>query len=295
MPFSEPPRVFWKTADIPRQNIFALSEPTPLHSPIMSVETRLPLSVAIITLNEERNLARCLESVRDLAAEIIVIDSGSTDGTRKVAEQFGTVFEVNAWKGQIAQCRVALSRCTQPWVLCLDADEALSPELKASLGQIFRGGEPKLNGFSVNRRTFYLGRWIQHVWYPEWRLRLARRSVAEWTGREPHYVLKVPGSTGRLEGDLLHYSFRDLQDHLQKSIKWARMSAYGTEQEARRFPWAGILFAPGITFFKQLIIKQGWREGWRGWLIAGVKMVNVFAKYAFIQERRWTIKNKDSA
>lgn len=259
----------------------------------MPVEPRLPLSVAIITLNEERNLPRCLESVREIAAEIIVVDSNSTDGTRAVAERFGAKFEVHPWSGQIAQCRVALSRCTQPWVLCLDADEALSPELAASLRQIFRDGEPPANGFALNRRTFYLGQWINHVWYPEWRLRLARRAVATWVGREPHYVLSVPGATARLDGDLLHYSFRDLQDHLHKSIKWARMSAYGTENTAQSFPWAGILFAPGIAFFKQLVIKQGWRDGWRGWLIAGVKMVNVFAKYAFLQERRWEKENQE--
>ena len=259
----------------------------------MSVENRLPLSVAIITLNEERNLPRCLESIRELATEIIVVDSNSTDGTRAVAERFGAKFEVHPWSGQINQCRVALSRCTQPWVLCLDADEALSPELAASIRQIFASGEPSVNGFAINRRTFYLGRWIDHVWYPEWRLRLARRNAAEWIGREPHYVLSVPGATARLAGDLLHYSFRDLQDHLHKSIKWARMSAYGAEKEARSFPWAGILFAPWIAFFKQLVIKQGWRDGWRGWLIAGVKMVNVFAKYAFVQERRWEKESKD--
>ena len=261
----------------------------------MSVEKKLPLSVAIITLNEERNLPRCLESIRELAAEIVVIDSGSTDGTRAAAERFGAFFEVHPWQGQIAQVGVALKRCTQPWVLCLDADEALSPELSDSIRRIFSGGEPSVNGFSINRRTCYLGRWIDHVWYPEWRLRLARRNVAEWIGREPHYVLSVPGATARLDGDLLHYSFRDLQDHLHKSIKWARMSAYGSETEARSFPWAGIVISPGWAFFRMLVFKQAWRDGWRGWLIAGVTMVGTFAKYAFIQERRWAKENQRSS
>jgi len=170
----------------------------------MSEEKKLPLSVAIITLTEERNLPRCLESVRKLASEIVVVDSNSTDGTHAVAERFGAMFEVHPWQGQIAQCRVALSRCTQPWVLCLDADEALSPELAASIRKVFSNGEPAVNGFAINRRTFYLGRWIEHVWYPEWRLRLARRNVAEWIGREPHYVLSVSGATARLDGETRH-------------------------------------------------------------------------------------------
>lgn len=261
----------------------------------MSVENRLPISVAIITLNEERNLPRCLKSVRELAAEIVVVDSNSTDGTRGVAEQFGARFEVHPWQGQIAQCRVALSRCSQPWVLCLDADEELSPELKASIRKIFSSGEPVANGFAINRRTFYLGRWIDHVWYPEWRLRLARRNVATWEGREPHYVLNVPGGTGRLDGDLLHYSFRDLQDHLHKSIKWARMSAYGAEKEPSSFHWARMIISPWWAFFRLLVFKQAWRDGWRGWLIAGVTMAGTFSKYAFMQERRWAKENKDRA
>ncbi len=259
----------------------------------MPVENRLPLSVAIITLNEERNLPRCLESVRNLAAEIVVIDSGSTDGTRAVAQRFGAVFETNPFLGLIPQVNVAVNRCTQPWVLCLDADEALSPELADAIRHVFTDGEPEGNGFYVNRHTFYLGRWIDHVWYPEWRLRLVRRSVAECVGREPHYVLSVPGATARLDGDLFHYSFRDLQDHLHKTIKWARASAYASEKETRIFPLLGIAIAPWIAFFKQLVIKQGWRDGWRGWLIAGVKMVNVFAKYAFMQERRRVKENQD--
>ena len=275
-----------------RWNLFALGERTRLHSAIMSVEKKLPLSVAIITLNEERNLPRCLESVRELAMEIVVIDSNSTDGTRAIAERFGAVFEINPFQGLISQVTVAVNRCTQPWVLCLDADEALSPELATAIRRLFAAGEPAGNGFYVNRHTFYLGRWIDHAWYPEWRLRLVRQKVAECIGREPHYVLRVPGATARLDGDLLHHSFRDLQDHLHKTIKWARVSAYASKKEVAMFPLLGITIAPWIAFFKQLVLKQGWRDGWRGWLIAGVKMVNVFSKYAFKQERRWAKQNK---
>lgn len=259
-----------------------------------SAEKPLALSVAIITLNEERNLPRCLESIRGLASEIVVVDSNSIDGTHAIAEQFGAVFMINPFRGLIPQVNVALNHCTQPWVLCLDADEALSPELAAAIRRVFAAGEPVADGFYVNRHTFYLGRWIDYVWYPEWRLRLIRRKVAECIGREPHYVLSVTGATARLAGDLFHYSFRDLHDHLHKTIKWARASAYASEKKARVFPLLGIVVAPWIAFFKQLIIKQGWRDGWRGWLIAGVKMVNVFAKYAFMQERRWAEENKEN-
>ncbi len=243
-----------------------------------------PLSVAIITLNEERNLSRCLASVRDLAVEMVVIDSGSTDKTGDIARSCGAIFEAHPWQGYVAQKNIALKRCTQPWVLCLDADEALSPELAQSISRIFDAGDPKENGFWVNRRTFYLGDWIRHAWYPEWRLRLVRGNLAAWGGLDPHDKLEIPGPTARLEGDLLHYPFRNLQEHLHSSIKHARTMADSYAREGRKFHWHLLLLSPWATFFKHLVVKQGWRDGWRGWLIALSKFINVFAKYAFLLE-----------
>jgi hypothetical protein len=248
----------------------------------------LPLSVAIITLNEECNLARCLESVRELATEIVVVDSGSTDRTGEIARQFGVQFETHPWAGHVAQKNVVLRRCQRPWVLCLDADEALSPELADSIRQTFTAGEPKANGFWVNRRTFYLGRWIRHAWYPEWRLRLVRREKAEWSGLDPHDKLEVTGPTGRLTGDLLHYSFRDLQDHLQRTIQYAQITAESQARQGRSFRWQALVFSPWYAFFKRLVLKQGWRDGWRGWVIAFASLLSSFAKAAFLLERRLT-------
>jgi glycosyltransferase involved in cell wall biosynthesis len=251
----------------------------------------LPLSVAVITLNEEANLARCLDSVREIAAEIVVIDSGSTDGTATIARQFRTVFDVHPWQGHVAQKNVALRRCSQAWVLCLDADEVLSPELAASIRQAFAKGEPQVNGFQINRRTFYLGDWIWHVWYPEWRLRLVRKECAQWAGLDPHDRLEVAGQVANLSGDLLHYSYNDLQDSLHRMIKYARIGADSYAQAGRSFHWYHLLFSPWIAFFRQLIIRQGWRDGWRGWLIAGTTMMHVFAKYAFLLEKRAETKS----
>lgn len=252
------------------------------------MRTCLPLSVAIITLNEERNLPRCLASVRDLAAEIIIIDSGSTDQTSALARAAGAIFEFNPWGGHIAQKNVALRRCTQPWVLSLDADEALSPELTAAIRQLFATGTPSAPGYSFNRRGWYLGRWIWHAWYPEWRLRLVRRDQAEWRGLDPHDKLEVTGPTDRLVGDLLHYPFRDLRDHLHSTINHAHTAADSYAKVGRASHWYHLVFSPWIAFVRLLILKQGWRDGWRGWLIAGVKSINVFAKYAFLLERERT-------
>jgi len=250
------------------------------------VDTPLPLSVAIITLNEEDNLPRCLESVRGLAAEIVIVDSGSTDRTAEIARRFGARFEVHPWQGHVAQKNVALTRCAQPWVLALDADEALTPELSTAIRRQLAGPQPGVDGFLVSRRTFYLGDWLWHVWYPEWRIRLVRRSAAQWHGRDPHDRLDVTGATARLDGDLLHYSYRDLADHFRKMLQYSRILADAYSQEGRRFRPHNLLVRPWLEFLKYLVLKQAWRDGWRGWIVAFMHMVSVFMKHAFLLEKR---------
>lgn len=249
-----------------------------------AMKPALPLSVAIITLNEAERLPRCLASVQGLAAEIVVVDSGSQDRTADIARDAGARVEVEPWSGYVAQKNKALERCRQPWVLCLDADEALTPELAAAIRQQFAAGEPPVAGFAVNRRTWYLGAWIWHAWYPEWRLRLVRRDGARWTGLDPHDKLTVTGSIARLHGDLLHYSFRDLNDHLTRTIRYARIMAGSYVAQRRQFSWLKLILSPPATFLKHLVIKQGFRDGWRGCVIAGVKALDTFAKQAFLLE-----------
>lgn len=247
------------------------------------MHARLPISVAVVTLNEEENLRRCLESVREWASEVVVVDSGSTDRTEEVARKFGAAFASSPWAGFAGQKNKCVEKCSQPWVLFLDADEVVSPELAGAIAKAF-AIEPKADGFWVNRRTFYLGEWIWHSWYPEWILRLVRKEQARWTGLEPHAYLEPQGRTEKLEGDLLHYSFRDLQDHLQRTIKYARTMAQSLHARGQRFRWRKLLVSPWLSFFKHLLLRGGWRDGWRGWLIAFSKWLDVFAKYAFLLE-----------
>lgn len=248
------------------------------------MQTRLPISVAVVTLNEQENLPRCLASARELASQIVVLDCGSTDGTKAAAEKFGAEFHFAPWTGYVSQKNKCLALCSQPWVLCLDADEALTPELAQTIRALFASGEPSAVGYEVTRRTFYLGDWIWHSWYPEWRLRLVRQGRASWTGLDPHDYLQAEGPTEKLKGDLLHYSFRDLFDHLQRTIKYSRMMAQSYHKEGRRFHWAQLLISPWLSFLKHLVLRGGWRDGWRGWLIAFSKWLDVFAKYAFLLE-----------
>lgn len=246
----------------------------------------LPLSVAIITLNEEKNLPRCLESVRDLAREIIIVDSGSTDATADIARQFGATLVAQSWLGFTAQKNSALEGCSQPWILALDADEVVSPELAKSLRQILSTDSRRETGFRINRRTQYLGEWIWHSWYPEWRLQLVRKSHGVWRGRDPHPQLEATGEIGELEGDLLHYSYSSLQEHLQRTTQYAKTSAIALAHDGKTARWYQLFFSPLLTFLKKIFLRQGWRDGWRGWLIAFVTAFGVFAKYAFLLETR---------
>jgi glycosyltransferase involved in cell wall biosynthesis len=246
----------------------------------------LPLSIAIITLNEEDNLPRCLASVAPIASEIVVIDSGSIDATRDVAARFGARFEIEPWQGHIAQKNIALSRCTQPWIFCLDADEEISPALAEELTSLLQGA-PTEAGFWVNRRNFYLGRWIEHAWCPEWRCRLIRRGQAQWGGLNPHDKIELNGPSRRLKGALLHYPYDSLRDHLETELKYARIMSDSYAQAGRVFHWYELVFSPWLAWVRVLILKSAWRDGWRGWFIAGSKWIGTFAKYAFLLEKRW--------
>ncbi len=258
----------------------------------MSHTRKLPLSVAVITLNEENNLGACLESARSLnPAEIVVIDSGSTDRTEAIAKKHGAYFEHNDWPGHVKQKNFAFSRCTQPWVLSLDADERLTPELCESILKLFEQGEPASDGYWLNRRTWYLGEWIWHAWYPEWRLRLVRCEGARWVGTDPHDKLEIDGATTRLKGgDFLHYSYKDLYDHFMRTISYGRIGAKAEYAKGKPFRWTKLIFSPPGRFLKSIISKGSLRDGWRGFLIAFMDMVGAFAKYGFMLEEKLTTK-----
>lgn len=248
----------------------------------------LPLSVVLITRDEEANLPRCLRSVRGLASEIVVVDSGSRDRTREIAEAAGARVVVREWSGHVAQKNAAFDCAGQEWVLSLDADEEVSAELADAVRAVFASGEPPCDAYFVNRLNFYLGAWIRHAWYPEWRLRLARRSRARWEGEDPHDKLVTSGSTGRLAGHLHHYSYAELRDHFARILLYAPIAASARLRSGRPVRWYHLVCSPWIAFIKSLVLKQAWRDGWRGWVIAFTSLIKVFAKYALVYEHRWS-------
>jgi glycosyltransferase involved in cell wall biosynthesis len=246
---------------------------------------RYPLSLCIISMNEEANLRRCLASAAGLASEILVVDSGSKDQTVAVAESFGARVVPQAWLGHRDQKNVALRLCTQPWVLALDCDEELSPRLIESLRAHFEKPEAdRPDGMWMNRLTHFLGRWIRHGdWYPDAKLRLFRREGAVWAGSPEHDFIQLPAGSrqGKLAGDLLHYSFRDMRHYLDKQAGYSDVYLQREKDRGARFSAASTLFRGLWRFFRSYVLRLGFLDGFAGLWIA---VATGF--YAFVRHSR---------
>ena len=241
----------------------------------------LPLSVALISFNEERNLGRCLKSVQGIAQEIIIVDSGSTDETVAIAKSFGAIVEHQDWLGYRDQKNRALEYCAQPWILALDCDEELSFELKQSLLNFFAAGDnERFDGAEFNRRTWFLGRWIMHGdWYPDKKLRLFRREKAQW--KHPiHEYVSLNGPVKVLSGDLLHYSFPSMSSYIDKINPFAAEFFKKQQQEERRWSLAATITRPLWRFFRAYVLRRGFLDGFPGLWIAVATGFSTFVRYS---------------
>jgi glycosyltransferase involved in cell wall biosynthesis len=250
---------------------------------------KLSLSVSIISFNEEENIAKCLESIRDIADEIIVVDSHSQDRTRDIAREFGAKVYEEDWKGHVAQKNSALEKCSNPWVLALDCDEVVSQELKNSIIEAITKSD--YDGYEINRITYYSGRWIKHAWYPDWNLRLVKREKAKWIGTDPHDRLIVEGKIKRLSGDLYHYSYKNITDHFRRVVTYAVISADAYMKEGRNAGLKELFFNPVYGFFKHYVLKLGFLDGIQGLIISMSNFFYTFLKYALIWEKKKHGKN----
>ncbi|MGI8604691.1 MAG: glycosyltransferase family 2 protein [Verrucomicrobiales bacterium] len=256
----------------------------------------LPLSVPIITKDEESNLPRCLESLAGLAAEIIVMDSGSIDSTEQIARAAGARWVPQAWLGYRDQKNAALELCTEPWVLALDADEELSPQLRAELLTFFQNGDSvRFDGASFPRKVFFLGRWIRHGdWYPDRKLRLIRRGKAHWAGSPEHDFLQLEGREKRLGADLHHYSFPDINTFLRK------IAVFGDEYLRRQIAagqrWSLVnnLFRPPWRFFRAYVLRAGFRDGFPGFWIAVGTAFQAFVRHSRAYEYEVAVGQRDA-
>jgi len=251
-------------------------------------------TACLITFNEEDNIEAALESI-GFADEIIVVDSHSTDRTRELALGFrgrsrdGREVEPRVierdWPGHVEQKNFAIDQAQHDWVLCLDADERVSSRLRQEIASVLGVDSPEFDGYTMPRKTYYLGRWIlRGGWYPDRKLRLFRRSRGRWSGINPHDHVKVQGRTRNLQGDLYHFSYRDIADHLRTINFFTDIASKEKQKRRIRYQLARMLIQPPYKFFKMYFLKQGFREGIPGLIIAILGMFYVFLKYAKLWE-----------
>jgi len=242
------------------------------------------ISAVIITYNEAERLPAALKSLEGIASEIIVVDSHSTDETVRIARHFGCrVFERD-WTNYADQKNFGQNQATYPWILSLDADERLSPELRQEIISLLPT-EPDCAGFSVPRRVFYLGRWIRHGgWYPDRRVRLFRRNRARWEGEFVHEKLVIEGEVKKLRGDLLHFPYRHITDHMRRINLFSELGAKKLYAGRKKCRWYHLVFLPPLRFLRNYIFLGGFLDGFPGLVIAVLSSYAIFARYAKLRE-----------
>ncbi len=245
------------------------------------------LSVSLITRNEEANLGRCLESVRGLAQEIVVVDSGSTDGTRAIADASGALWLERPWPGFRLQKNAALAACTGDWVLCLDADEALSPELQTGIKLFLAGRAAQFAGAEFARRSWFMDRWIRHGdWYPDRVLRLFRREAGSWAGTSEHTKVRLEGALARLPGDLLHWPFPDARRFVEKQLSYAESFAARAGEEGRQWSVWDNTMRPVWRLFRGYALRGGFLDGFPGLWIAVGNAYATFVRYSLLRRSK---------
>ncbi len=240
------------------------------------------LSVTVITKNEARDLGAALESVR-FADEIIVVDSGSTDETVAIARRYTQTVVVREWPGYATQKNVAASLAQHDWVLSIDADERVTPALADEIRALLATPPPHV-AYRMPRVSWHLGRWIRSTdWYPDPQTRLYNRHAARWTGAYVHESIEADGSVGSLHGELQHFPYHDLADHMETIDRYTTLAAEAMRAGGRQASLMQIAGHPPLAFLRNYLARGGWRDGTVGFVVSAMNAYYVFMKFA----KRW--------
>ncbi len=244
------------------------------------------ITACIITQDEEENLPRCLKSLEGIVDEIVVVDSGSTDRTPFLATDHNARFIRHDWQGYVDQKNFCIAKATHPWVLSIDADEALSPELREEIAALKeKGGDDRTVGYSMPRVVFFEGQWIRYGdWYPDVLVRLFRKEKARFTGGRVHERLEIDGPVVALSGELHHHSFRDEADLRARGEKYAALWAETARADGKTAGPLSPLLHATARFLRHFFLKGGWKGGARGFRIARLCAREVGLKYQLLRK-----------
>ncbi len=260
-----------------------------------SNQENLKISAVIIAFNEEDRLPEALASLQGVADEIVVVDSFSTDRTPEIARQARAAFFQKRFEDYGQQKNFAVQKAGHEWILNLDADERLSPELKKAVLEL---KEKKLaenvTAFTVKRRAYYLGRWINHSgWYPDRKVRLFKKDSASWQGRI-HERLVVAGRVAALPGEILHYTYRDISDHMQRLNRYSNFQAEEIVNQGKKLLFLRLLILPPVTFLRHYLWRLGFLDGFAGLVIATISSWGTALKYFKAIYMKWSSANRVS-
>lgn len=240
----------------------------------------IQLSVVVITLNEEKNIGKCLESVKEIADEIVIVDSNSKDKTEEICKSFGARFINHPFEGYVKQKNFAVSQARYHHILSIDADEVVSEKLFTSIKAVKENF--LADGYTMNRMTNYAGKWIRHSgWYPDIKLRLFDRRKGAWTGLLIHekFELYEHRNIEHLKGDLLHYSFYSVEEHRKQSEKFTSLGAQADYEKGKKAPFYKIWASPVVKFVKDYLFNLGFLDGKEGFVICWISAGASHTKY----------------
>ena len=245
----------------------------------------IKLSCVIITFNEERNIGKCLESVKKVADEVVVIDSCSTDKTVEICKSYGARVIDHPFEGYIEQKNYALNHASNQYVLSLDADEALSDTLINSILLVKENW--KCDGYTMNRLNNYCGKWIYHSgWYPDRKMRLFNKTKGSWKGVNPHDVFTLESGTTQefLKGNLEHFSFSTVEEHISREKQFANIAASALFKNGKKSGFIHVYMSPIFKFIRNYFLKLGFLDGYYGWVISSISAKGTYWKYSKLKE-----------
>lgn len=242
------------------------------------------ISAVLITYNEEEKIQRALRSLKTVSDEIIVVDSYSSDGTVEICRQYTKRVLLRAWEGYREQKQYATDQASHDWILSLDGDEMLSPQLTQELLEWKEVGG-NCSGYFFPRKTFFMGRWIEHTtWYPDWQLRLFEKSSGRWEGGRVHESVKVTGPTGRFKGEIYHHTYASFSEYLGQLERFSSLTARDHFDRGNRARWDHFLLHPPAIFLKNYLLRRGFLDGMPGLAVSFLAAVSSLFKYLKLWE-----------